>query len=146
MSQFDPTETLAANLDCVILLEIAGSRFVTRAKAVTHRCGLSDDLDDTHHAFVFVVDRVAVVDKPTDDHGIGKWDDYFECGRALGCCWRYRKSIAKTVVVPRNAAHFRDQEGRLVDVEAMVLLVRINDGPLLGFAELDCLVDASSRR
>ncbi len=33
----DPTETLAANLDSVILLEIAGNRFMTRAKAVTHR-------------------------------------------------------------------------------------------------------------
>ena len=38
------------------------------------RLASGDDFDDAHHAFVFVIDRVAMVDKATDDHRVGKWE------------------------------------------------------------------------
>jgi hypothetical protein len=32
----------------------------------------------THHAFVLVIDRVAVIDEAPDNHRIGEGDDHFQ--------------------------------------------------------------------
>jgi hypothetical protein len=41
---------------------------------------------DAHHAFVFVIDRMAVIDKVADDYRIGERDDDLEhAGPLIGC-------------------------------------------------------------
>ena len=32
-------------------------------------------LDDSHHAFVLMIDSMAVIDEASDDHRIGEWND-----------------------------------------------------------------------
>jgi hypothetical protein len=49
----------------------------------------SEDFDDAHHALVFVIDCMTMVDKPTDDCGIGEGDDDLEHARPLVRCRRY---------------------------------------------------------
>lgn len=102
----------------------------------------SDDFDDSHHALVFMIDRMTMVDKPTDDYGISERDDDLEHTKPLVCCRRYRKSVTQTLIVPRNAAYFGHQEGCLVNVEAVMLLIRVDQCPLFRIAELDDLVGA----
>jgi hypothetical protein len=46
-------------------------------------CCLQDDLDDTHHPFVLVINRMAVVDKAPKDHRVGKWDDHLQHARPV---------------------------------------------------------------
>ena len=49
----------------------------------------SDDFDDAHHALVFVIDCMTMVDKPTDDYGISERNDDLEHARPLVRCRRY---------------------------------------------------------
>jgi hypothetical protein len=49
----------------------------------------SDDFDDAHHALVFMIDCMTMVDKPTDDYRISERDDDLEHARPLVCCRRY---------------------------------------------------------
>ena len=67
----------------------------------------SDNFDDAHHAFVFVIDCMTMVDEPTDDNRVGERDDDLEQARPLVSGRRHRKSVAQTIIVPRDAAHFR---------------------------------------
>src|SRR5262249_33891483 len=103
----------------------------------------SDDFDDAHHALVFVVDCMTMVDKSTDDCWIGERNDDLEHARPLVRCRRYRKSVAQTIIAPINTAYLRHQEGCLVNVEAVILLIGVDHRPLFRIAELDGLVSAS---
>ena len=49
----------------------------------------SDDFDDAHHALVFMIDCMTMVDKPTDGYGIGERDDDLEHAWPLVRCRRY---------------------------------------------------------
>jgi hypothetical protein len=55
---------------------------------------------------------------------------------------RYRRRVAQAAVVYRRAVDLGDQERRLMDVKAVILLVGVDHRPFLGPAELDRLIDA----
>ena len=97
---------------------------------------LADDLDHAHHAFVFVIDRVTVIDKAPDDYRIGEGNDHLQRARTLISRRRHRECVPQAIVVPPGAADFRYQERRLVDVKAVILLVGIDDRPFLGSPSL----------
>ena len=58
-------------------------------------CCLLDDLDDAHHPF----DRVAVIDKASHNHRIGKRDDYFQDGRPVIRRGQHRDRVPQAVLV-----------------------------------------------
>ena len=60
--------------------------------------------DDAHHAFVFVIDRVTMVDKASDDYRVSEGDDDLEHAWSLLRGWSYRECVAQTVIVPSDAA------------------------------------------
>ncbi|WP_244622356.1 hypothetical protein [Bradyrhizobium ivorense] len=52
---------------------VCSPRSTALAEAVSvTRAFSSDDFDDAHHPLVFVIDRVTMVDEPTDDCGINR--------------------------------------------------------------------------
>ncbi len=62
--------------------------------------------------------------------------------RPAFCRGEQRDGIAQTVLTLRNTIDLGHQERGLMDVEAAVLLVRIDDLSILGISELHRLVDA----
>ena len=83
-----------------------------------------------------------MVDEPANDYRVGERDDNFENARAMISCRRHRISVAQTIVAYRNPVDFRDQEGRLVNVEAVILLIHVYDRPLFRVAKFDSLIRA----
>lgn len=61
-------------------------------------------LNDSHHAFVFVIDCMTMVNEPADDHGISERDHDLEYTRPPVCRGRHRKRVAQAIVAPVNAA------------------------------------------
>src|SRR5258705_1906087 len=101
-----------------------------------------DDFDYAHHAFILMVDGMAVIHETADDYRVGEGDhDLQQTGSGIGC-WRYREGVVQAVLVLGHAIDLGHQERRLMDMEAVILLVGIDDSPLLGVARLHGLVDA----
>jgi hypothetical protein len=94
--------------------------------------GLGDDLDDPHHPLVLVVNRVTVIDETPDDHRIGKRDHHPEHAWPRICGWRYREGVSQTILVLPDPIDLSYQERRLMDMEAVILLISVDDGPLFG--------------
>src|SRR5438094_5530848 len=102
----------------------------------------ANDFNDGHHAFVFVVRGVAVIDEASDDHRVREGDHDLQCARRLVCRRRCRARIAQALFGSRDAVDFRDEKRSLMNMEAVILLVGVDDRPFLGVAQLHCLIDA----
>jgi len=83
-----------------------------------------------------VVDGVAVIDEAADDDRIGEGDDDFQYARPRFGAWGQREGIPQAVLVLAHAIDLGDQECGLMNMEAVILLVRVDDHPFFGVAEL----------
>src|SRR3984893_6776329 len=101
-----------------------------------------DDLHDAHHPFVLVVDSVTVIDETPHDRRIGKRDDHLQYAWPIIRRWRHREGVSQTVLILTDPRDLRHQEPGLMDMKAVVLLIGVDDGPLLGVTEFHGLVDA----
>src|SRR5262245_47845051 len=84
---------------------------------------------------------VAVIDEASDNHRIRERDDDLQCAGSRIRCRRHREGIPQAALAPAYAVDLGDQERRLMNTEAMVLLVAVDDGPFLGIAEPYDLID-----
>jgi hypothetical protein len=65
-------------------------------RQLSHNYSVSyDDLYDSHHALVFVVDGVAVIDEAPDDLGVGKGDHNLDLARPGIGCGRHREGVTQ---------------------------------------------------
>src|SRR4029450_10633844 len=90
-----------------------------------------NDFDDSHHPLILVIHGMAVIDKFADDHRIGERDDHLQRARSDVRGGRHRECVARAVLASGNAVDLGHEEGGLVDVKAMILLIGVDDGPFL---------------